>query len=520
MLLAIIRKEVLVHVLSLRLAAGAIFALVLFTATALVLSADHQDRVEALRSAAAEHRQEQEQVKVYSDLRLRAFRPLAALGTLCQGVERSLPGSSSYSLLAPPSLTGHGTTRNPLLVIFPRLDLATVVQVVLSLLALVFAYDAFSGERASGTLALTLANPVSRATLLLGKYLGAMAVLAPLLVAGLGLSLAVLLGSSYVSLSAGDWLSIVLIALLSLAYLSVMLLLGLLISAATRRPGTSLVTALFVWVVLVLLVPQGASQVAAAVSPLPSARALTSNEADADDRAWQQILTYADANRCPLTYDQHRFNVDRRSIHSGSVPMLSRLYSAPREYVDWALAGARFGLPQLLAAATEIEQLRRDRVLRMADQADLAQKLRLISPAGAYYDAVAAVTGTGHRAYVEFFDAAVAHRRQVVEHARANDGLDYRFFTRPEALQLPPFAELEALERNGDQVRLEQLMGSGFQEQEPLDLSSMPPFRPATPAPTSWLGSAAASLISLIIANLLLVAAAALRFSRADVRRA
>jgi ABC-type transport system involved in multi-copper enzyme maturation permease subunit len=519
MLLAIIRKEVLVHVLSLRLAAGAIFSLVLFTATALVLSADHQDRVEALQSAAAAHRQEQEQVKVYSRLELQAFRPLAALGTLCQGVERSLPGSSSYSLLAPPSLSGHGTTRNPLLVIFPRLDLATVVQVVLSLLALVFAYDAFSGERASGTLALTLANPVSRATLLLGKYLGAMAVLAPLLAAGLGLSLAVLLSSSYVALSSGDWWAVVLVALLSLAYLSVMLLLGLLISAATRRPGTSLVTALFVWVVLVLLVPQGASQVAAAVSPLPSARALTSNEADADDRAWQQILTYARAHRCPLSYDQQRFNVNRSSIHSGSVPMLSLLYSGPREYVDWALAGVRFGLPHLLAAATEIEQLRRDRVLRMADQADLAQKLRLVSPAGAYYDAVAAVTGTGHRAYVEFFDAAVAHRRRVVEHARANDGLDYRFFTRPEALQMPPFTDLEAMERNGDQVRLEQLLGSGFQDHAPLDLSNMPSFQ-ATPAPASWLGTAAASLISLIVANLLLVAAAALRFARADVRRA
>ncbi len=518
MLKTIVHKELLGHVLSLRLAVGAIFSLILFTAAALVLSADHHDRVKTHRAAVAEHRQELAKTLVYSGLNIAAERPPAALSVLCQGVERSLPGSSRYSLLSPPALGGHGTRRNPLLVVLPTLDLAIVVQVVLSLLALVFVYDAFSGERARGTLALTLANSLPRPTLLLGKYLGAMAVLAPLLVAGLGLSLAVLLSSSYVALSGREWLAVLLVALLGLAYLSVMVLVGLLISSSTRRPGTSLVGALFVWVVLVLLMPQVATQTAAAVSPLPSARELAVNEAEVERAAERQIYDYAEAHPVPLAWDDLRFNVDRGSMYSGSVPMLDSLYSAPREYVEWALAGARFGLPILSEAAAEVQQLRAEMVLEMAAQADLARWLRLLSPAGAFYDAVVALTGTGHDNYLRFLSAANTHRQSVLEHARAAGGLDYRFFSRPEIKQMPSLAELEALEQRGDKLRLEQLLGNGFKDQEPLDLGTLPPFRLPPLAAATWLKTAIAGLTALLLANLLLALVTAVRFSTADVR--
>lgn len=50
-----------------------------------------------------------------------------------------------------------------LFAIFRVIDFAFIVQIVLSLFAILFTYDAINGERESGTLKLAFANSVSRA---------------------------------------------------------------------------------------------------------------------------------------------------------------------------------------------------------------------------------------------------------------------------------------------------------------------------------------------------------------------
>ena len=45
---------------------------------------------------------------------------------------------------------------------------------MLSLLALLFPYDAIAGERETGTMRLTMSHPVRRGNILAAKYLGAM----------------------------------------------------------------------------------------------------------------------------------------------------------------------------------------------------------------------------------------------------------------------------------------------------------------------------------------------------------
>jgi ABC-2 type transport system permease protein len=259
---------------------------VLFVAAAVILTADHRDRVEAYQAAAAQHRDALAGARVYSQLRLESDRPPAALSVLCQGVDRALPSSSAYSLTEPPTQSGAGASRNPLLVVFPSLDLAIVVQVVMSLPALLFAYDTVSGERARGTLALTLANGLPRSTLLLGKVLGGMAVLGLLLAVGMGSSTLVIASSPVVRLGPAEWSAAAFIFAASAAYLGVVFLIGMVLSIVTARPGTSLIAGLFAWVVLVLLAPQAASAVAAAASPLPSSREQAAAEERATSSFW------------------------------------------------------------------------------------------------------------------------------------------------------------------------------------------------------------------------------------------
>ena len=55
-----------------------------------------------------------------------------------------------------------------------QVDWAFIIGYILSLIALWFTFDAFSGEREQGTLRLMLANSIPRHTVLIGKFLGAL----------------------------------------------------------------------------------------------------------------------------------------------------------------------------------------------------------------------------------------------------------------------------------------------------------------------------------------------------------
>src|ERR1051325_11113052 len=61
----------------------------------------------------------------------------------------------------------------PIFAIFRFLDLDFIFQIVLSLFAILFAYDAINGEKERGTLRLSFANPIPRHTYILGKLGGA-----------------------------------------------------------------------------------------------------------------------------------------------------------------------------------------------------------------------------------------------------------------------------------------------------------------------------------------------------------
>ena len=149
---------------------------------------------------------------------------------------------------------------NPLLNLFTSIDIVFIFEVVLSLIALIFAYDAIAGERERGTLRLVVTHPVRRGQILLAKYISAMlCLLVPLLISLL-LAVILLTTSTVISLSIGDFLRIGGIILSSIVYLSVFYLIGMLISTVTRRTGTALMLAMFVWGFWVLVYPNADSR--------------------------------------------------------------------------------------------------------------------------------------------------------------------------------------------------------------------------------------------------------------------
>jgi hypothetical protein len=120
-----------------------------------------------------------------------------------------------------------------------------------------------------------LANPASRGAVLLGKWLGNFVSLSvPFLIVSV-LGIAVLSLDPAISFSADQGVRLGLILLLTLVYIAFFLSLGILVSALTRKASSSLVILLFVWALLVFVLPNLGTLAARQLVRVPSVRALS-----------------------------------------------------------------------------------------------------------------------------------------------------------------------------------------------------------------------------------------------------
>ncbi|HSG99284.1 MAG TPA: ABC transporter permease subunit, partial [candidate division Zixibacteria bacterium] len=157
---------------------------------------------------------------------------------------------------------------DPIFAVFRHVDFTFIVQVVLSLFAFLFTYDAVCGERESGTLKLVFANGIPRARFLLGKALGSwLGLVAPFSIPVLLALLIVTL--SGVALTGADWLRIAVLIGVSLIFFTFFIMLGVLISALTRRTNVAFLLSLVIWVALVLIIPRAGVMAAGQVISVP-----------------------------------------------------------------------------------------------------------------------------------------------------------------------------------------------------------------------------------------------------------
>lgn len=259
MLLTLIRQELLDNLMTFRFAAAVFITLLLVVANTVVLLKDYEQRLTAYNTATQESHQRLREQKTYSFYlgRLVAHRPPNPLSIFNLGLDKRVGNKITVYHAFVPTLWNaekHGAD-NPFLNLFTSIDIALVFQGVLSLLALIFAYDALAGERERGTLRLVLTHPIRRGDILFAKYISAMLCLLVPLLMSLLLSIILLTTSTAIALNTEDFLRIGGIVLTSLLYVSLFYLIGMCISAMTRRTGTALMLCMFVWGFLVLVYP-------------------------------------------------------------------------------------------------------------------------------------------------------------------------------------------------------------------------------------------------------------------------
>lgn len=379
MLWTITKHELLDHISTLRFSAIALISLILLVVSVLVFSAgfanrmaEYPRRVEGIVDR--EGKVDLRIVPCNSGIVLRALP--AALGFCSLGGEQDLPNEVSMAVHAlytiqrensPGDIYGSAS----------RLDWRFVVGVVLSFAAGLLTYKTISGERRDGTLTLVLSHSVSRATLLFGKYLAAILALTVVLLVSVLLGLIVLQLTGTIQLGADDWLKVVIFVVLSIVYLSIFVLIGLLCSVSVKSPVISAVLFLFLWVGFVLVIPNLGGLLAREAGTIATSREM--NET------------------AKAIYDRYALTL---AMDADGVAAVKR------------------------ARETAREQLLTQYLQSLCNDVERSEALTVISPASAYTYAAERIVGGGTFRLASFVQNAIRYREGLFQAILAADKYD------------------------------------------------------------------------------------------------
>jgi ABC-type transport system involved in multi-copper enzyme maturation permease subunit len=276
-------------------------------------------------------------------------------------------------------------TTNNWMARFEVVDWTVISRYVISFLCIILAYNALSGEREQGTLQLVLANPVSRASFLLGKFLAHWLTVISSSIIGALISLVILALSGVLTIDGGVLLGVTAwLALLCALFL----LLGMGISSLSNSSATSLIFLVTAWTVVVVVVPQTSYLIAArTVEPL--------------GLYWEAM-------------GEHRTKMNRTLRLEGIQPR-AREVGATDGFVLEKEYAQRLG---------QLEGMRRDLNERIFRQFEVARSVNLISPGYAFQYALEGLLGAGLPNIRAFFADAWRYREDLRQFLRAADAED------------------------------------------------------------------------------------------------
>ena len=204
------------------------------------------------------------------DTGTKAMRQPTRMSIFVRGVDSTIGKAATVNEEAGLVLRDSRFGLNPIFAVFGELDITFIVTIVMSLFALLFSYNAISGERELGTLKQILSNSVGRAPFIIGKSVGGLISLAMILFIPFLIALLMLMLLFGVSFTGDETIRLVLLATVLFAYLAVFYMLGMFMSALSRSSFISFLLCLFIWVLSVAIIPRIAVEAAGQLSPAPS----------------------------------------------------------------------------------------------------------------------------------------------------------------------------------------------------------------------------------------------------------
>ena len=446
MLKTIIAREFLNNILNLRFLIGLVLCLIITVACTIILSHDYGKELADYNI----------RVNLQDDF----LSNYATRGRISGMIPHQKPPERFRPLII--GISGNEDSKsfddNPLPILFPPLDYLFIVTIIMSLLAILFSYDAIAGERQRGTLRLVIANSIPRTKVLFGKLVGGSAsLLIPFI-------FSLLAGVLYVNLNTNiqwdgsAWMELALLTAASITFITLFYLLGLMVSAFSRYSATSILSCLFLWVLLILIIPNVCPYISAQFYRIPSIKE-TERQDEENDSAYDEM----ERQRKREVLNRYRSNYGElfSKLESLGFDKILNDEIGDREKVEeLAATDPRFrtmvdafrrALGQLrdeirAMSREEKKKLWGDRDTKVAAQTKLAKNLACISPLANFVYVARDLTGTGLRS-LEYFEKTKSEYRssfwQYVfkkeEDARKNDPT----FRRDSFLDLSDYSRFE-----------------------------------------------------------------------------
>lgn len=372
--------------------------------------------------------------------------------------------------------------------VFRYIDFVFIVQVVLSLFAILFTYDAVNGEREAGTLQLTFSNAVPRAQYILAKFIGSwLGLVIPLLIPVLFGLLLVLFYR--VPLTGGHWAQLGALLSASILFFTFFMAFGILVSTLTRHSAVSFLISLVAWVAFVLIIPRAGVMTASQFVAVPTVAEIEGKQDGFEKSQWEK----------------HREDLQKkwRARETAMQGMNEKERESYRDEHEWEWLEQddkdRKQMQKDINAFTQ--QLQEEARNRKAAQQRLAFTLSRFSPASAYQLAALNLAGTDAGLKTRYEDAMQNYRTAFNDYAdqkqKASGGA------------------------GGFRIEINSNTGIKFssdRDKGTLDLSDMPKF---TPPEHTYTAALAPTLVDFGLLGLFTLAAFAgafVRFLRYDVR--
>ena len=463
MLVLLVAKELRAHVLSFRFALAFVLLFVLIVSSVEIIALGYDRQVNSYAEAARAQKEKLAESTDFRQMRyggIDVYRRPNPLGVFAVGLEKEMSRSISISQMQEPRL-GRSKYPNPLYVLFPAPDLLYIVNIIGSLLAVLFAFDAICGEQEGVTLRLLLAQSLPRHTLLLAKWIGGYLALMLPFITALLCALIVAQATTALSLTLAQWGTLLGMLAVAALYMSLFFGLGLFISTLVQRTSTSLVLNFLVWVLLVLMIPNTAPIVARALVPVPSPGVMAGQREAIQRDLW---------------------NSQRRNFRrSNSISREER-----QQQFDEAQAKIR----------EQTDKLTADYMQKVDRQIELGVTLARISPSASYVYATAGLAGTGLYCFANLREYIGRYRQEFM--AKMEEVSDTR--------RRQAESAVDAEER-------QEIM------QAPLDVKELPAFAPPLASLGEAVGEVRTDLMILIGLNVVFFLGAHIAFMRYDLMR-
>ena len=493
MIWKIAKKEFLLNLMTFKFATGTILCMVLMVVFVPILAKAYQERLKVYNENITYNEAELRKVVVYKNITPTIYRPPSVLAVFSEGLEKQLGNSATIEYDKVPEISG--TAANHYLSIFSIFDASLIFKIVISVLALLVAYDAISGERERGTLRLTFSNTAARYQVLLGKLLAGLMVLVVPIIISFILGLVILLSFPMVNLTGSAWIRIGFMFLATLVFIATMYNLGLLFSCLARRSAISLVLGLFLWIIFVVVIPNGSVYLATQVVPV-----------EPEDKINEQIaLLRREAGR-----EKNREKERSRNSYISGPEVQSDApgggfghgyhRSGSEAFIHNTQINYRIEVPIDIKYADKYADVEDSYLRGLFEQTRLANNISRASPISLYENVMSALAGTDMASVRQFMDAVKVHRKDTIEYmrSRTDNFTSLSFFT--------PYKEEE---KGPDRPKTDNA--------PPLDLSDLPRFTYNADI-TASLRRVVPDLAFLIFGSVLFFALAFVAFLRYDVR--